>query len=67
MNNPFDMGRDMMINWEKSMGEIDAELLRPRGISMETAQPADVSHVESTLEDLQNQLAALRKELHEMR
>lgn len=53
---------------EKSMSEIDAELLRPRGLTIETSQPAaDVSHVENTLEELQNQLAALRKELHEMR
>ncbi|MBI3891782.1 MAG: hypothetical protein HY303_09675 [Candidatus Wallbacteria bacterium] len=31
MNNPFDMGREMMITWEKSVGEMLERLSRSEG------------------------------------
>jgi hypothetical protein len=51
---------------EKSMMEVDSELLRPRGVSLGDISPSE-GHIENTLEDLQNQLAELRKELQSMR
>jgi hypothetical protein len=51
---------------EKSMMEVDSELLRPRGVSLGDISPSE-GHIDNTLEDLQNQLAELRKELQSMR
>lgn len=54
---------------EKSMLEIDSELLKPRGVMMGSAMAGDagVSHIEDTLTELQNQLGDLRKELQGLR
>lgn len=51
---------------EKGVLEIDNELLRPRGLIAE-ARGEEASHIESSLEELQRNLADLRRELQEMK
>lgn len=51
---------------EKSVVEIDTELLRPRGLVAE-ARGEEASHIESSLSELQSQLGALKRELQEMK
>ena len=54
---------------EKSIVEIDAGLLRPRGVGMSDIVQgnAEAQHLEESLTDLQTQLAGLRKELQELK
>jgi hypothetical protein len=54
---------------EKSIVEIDSELLRPRGVTMTDYDrtSSEIGHVEQSLTDLQNQLADLRRQLQGMR
>lgn len=54
---------------EKSIVEIDAGLLRPRGVGMSDIGQgnAEAQHLEESLTDLQTQLAGLRKELQELK
>ena len=51
---------------EKGVLEIDTELLRPRGLLAE-ARGEEASHIESSLEELQKNLADLRRELEEIK
>lgn len=53
---------------EKSIIEIDSDLLRPRGFEFEVKQNEnEVQHIESSLTDLQKQLMMLRRELQELK
>ncbi|MBI2579495.1 MAG: hypothetical protein HYW27_01200 [Candidatus Aenigmarchaeota archaeon] len=53
---------------EKSVLEIDAELVRPKGLSMEDIQGREeAGHIENSLTDLQKQLSELKRELQDMR
>lgn len=54
---------------EKSLTELDNELLRPHGMAMHGIKSvqAETRHMEDALTDLQKQLAALRQELHGIR
>ncbi len=54
---------------EKSVIEIDSELLRPRGITLtdHDRTSTEIGHVEQSLNDLQAQLADLRGELQGVR
>jgi hypothetical protein len=53
---------------EKNLVEIDTDLMRPRGIDIEvTKGDIEVRQVQSSLDELQHQLANLKKELHEMK
>lgn len=54
---------------EKAVVEIDSELLRPKGVSLSDYDrtSTEIVHVEQTLNDLQNQLQDLRRELQGMR
>ncbi|MBI2971301.1 MAG: hypothetical protein HYY37_02685 [Candidatus Aenigmarchaeota archaeon] len=51
---------------EKTVTEVDSELLRPKGFEIETPGEIEIRHIEGSLSDLQHQLAALRKELQEL-
>jgi len=50
---------------EKSLTQVDTDLLRPKGVSLREMGVADteVRHLEESLTDLQKQLADLRQEL----
>ena len=50
---------------ERSITEIDTELIRPHGVTVE--ESAEAGHIESSLTDLQKQLLDLKRELQEMR
>lgn len=54
---------------EKSIVEIDSELLRPRGVGVSDVVQGNVEaqHLEDSLTELQTQLAGLRKELQEIK
>lgn len=52
---------------EKSIIEMDSELLRPKGFEFPETSDTEISHVESSLGDLQKQVAALKRELQEIR
>ncbi|MDI6721045.1 MAG: hypothetical protein QMD85_01550 [Candidatus Aenigmarchaeota archaeon] len=53
---------------EKSVLEVDAELVRPKGISLETVQgKEEIVHIEGSLTDLQKQLNELKRELQDIR
>ena len=52
---------------EKSLTEIDTELLRPRGINMDVAPGGEIVHIEESLSDLQKQLLQMKKELQELK
>ena len=51
---------------EKSVTEIDTELLRPKGFELETKSDIELRHIEGSLTDLQSQLQALKHELQEL-
>ncbi len=54
---------------EKSVAEIDTDLLRPRGFETSdiTQGETEVTHIEGSLTELQKQLADLRRELQELK
>lgn len=52
---------------ERSMLEIDTELLRPYGASVAEAESGEAGHIESSLGELQRQLLELKRELQEMK
>ncbi len=53
---------------EKSIIEIDSELLRPKGFDMpDVSSDVEIRHVEASLGDLQKQITVLKRELQEMR
>ncbi|MCX6816101.1 MAG: hypothetical protein NT120_04595 [Candidatus Aenigmarchaeota archaeon] len=54
---------------EKSLTEIDANLLRPKGVSLHEMGVAgvEVRHLENTLTDLQKQMSVLRSEMEGLR
>ncbi len=54
---------------DKGVVEIDSELLRPRGITLTDYDrtSTEIGHVEQSLNDLQAQLADLRRELQGVR
>ncbi|HLC77251.1 MAG TPA: hypothetical protein VJH04_03545 [archaeon] len=52
---------------ERSILEIDAELLRPHGVGITETKSDEVGHLESSLEELQKQLLDLKRELQGMR
>ena len=51
---------------ERGIIEIDTELLRPYGAG-EVTESAEVTHIETSLTDLQKQLLELKRELQEMK
>src|SRR3989344_434846 len=56
--------RTTMQRLERSVIEMDAELLRPQGVTMTEEKSSEVTHIESSLTDLQKQLMDLKRELH---
>ncbi|MBI2578614.1 MAG: hypothetical protein HYW26_02795 [Candidatus Aenigmarchaeota archaeon] len=54
---------------DKTLAEIDSELVRPRGIDMEKPPYAgsEMKYIEGSLSELQRHLAVLRKDLQEMK
>lgn len=52
---------------ERSILEIDAELLRPHGVGISETKSNEVGHLESSLEELQKQLLELKRELSDMK
>ncbi|MEM7819451.1 MAG: hypothetical protein QXD48_01335 [Candidatus Aenigmatarchaeota archaeon] len=54
---------------EKSIIEMDSELIRPRGadLAMVPERPEDIKQIENSLNELQRQLLDLRKELQELK
>ncbi len=52
---------------EKSLLEIDSELLRPKGLDMPPYTEGEVHHIEDSLGELQRQLSDLRRELQELK
>ena len=67
-NDVMNLTRVSVQKLEKNITEIDAELLRPKGVDvgMEHAN-MEVKYIEHSLTELQNQLALLRKELESVR
>lgn len=53
---------------ERSVTEMDTELLRPRGVDFTDLVESEdeVAHIEDSLTDLQKQIASLRRELKEL-
>ncbi len=52
---------------ERSILEIDSELLRPHGVGIAETKSQEVGHLESSLEELQKQLLELKRELQDMK
>ncbi len=52
---------------ERSILEIDSELLRPHGVGITDTKSSEVGHLESSLEELQKQLLELKRELQDMK
>ena len=48
---------------ERTITEMDTELLRPRGVSVPEQDAAEVHHIENSLNDLHQQLHGLKREL----
>ncbi|HLC68159.1 MAG TPA: hypothetical protein VJI12_04765 [archaeon] len=48
---------------ERTITEMDTELLRPRGVSVPEQDAAEVHHIENSLNDLHQQLQGLKREL----
>ncbi len=48
---------------ERSVVEMDSELLRPQGVTLTEEKSSEVSHIESSLSELQKQLLDLKREL----
>lgn len=59
--------RSSIQRFERSLVELDTELLRPKGLVLEQYGEVEVQHIEESLNDLQAQLATLRKELQEFK
>ena len=59
--------RTTMQRLERSVIEMDAELLRPQGVTMTEEKSSEVTHIESSLTDLQKQLLDLKRELQGMK
>ncbi|MBS3051366.1 MAG: hypothetical protein J4400_04400 [Candidatus Aenigmarchaeota archaeon] len=59
--------RATMQRLERSVIEMDAELLRPQGVTMTEEKSSEVTHIESSLTDLQKQLMDLKRELQGMK
>ena len=57
------------VKLEKTLTEIDYELLRPRGYETEElgVEEPEVMHLEESLSDLQKQLQEVKRELQELR
>ena len=57
------------VKLEKTLTEIDYELLRPKGYETEElgVEEPEVMHLEGSLSDLQRQLQELKRELQELR
>jgi hypothetical protein len=55
------------VKLEKTLTEIDYELLRPKGYEEEVAAEGEVMHLEESLSDLQRQLQELKRELQNLR
>ena len=57
------------VKLEKTLTEIDYELLRPKGYETEElgVEEPEVMHLEESLSDLQRQLQELKRELQELR
>jgi hypothetical protein len=51
---------------EKSVVEVDSELLRPRGAEFPD-EPSEVTHMETSLNELQKQLVDLKRELQQLK
>ena len=66
-NDSLKIMRATMQRLERTVVEIDTELLRPRGFELPTHEEEDIHHIEDSLTDLQKQLATLRKELQELK
>lgn len=52
---------------EKTLTEIDTELLRPRGVNMDISPVGEMAHIEESLNDLQKQLVGMKKDLQELK
>ena len=67
-NDAIKMIRASAQRLEKSILEMDGELLRPKGIDLEISQSdMEMRHIESSMSELQGQLLTLKKELEGMR
>ena len=55
--------RATMQRLERSVIEMDSELLRPQGVAMSEEKSSEVTHIESSLSELQKQLLDLKREL----
>lgn len=51
---------------EKNVVEVDSELLRPRGAEFPD-EPSEVTHMETSLNELQKQLVDLKRELQQLK
>ena len=66
-NDALKIMRNSVQRIEKSLYDMDAELLRPRGFIGETKETEkEISHIGGSLTDLQRQLGQLRKELESL-
>ncbi len=53
---------------ERSIVEIDSELVRPRGVNIvDVTESTEATHIESSLTELQKQLMELKRELQQMK
>lgn len=53
---------------DKTLAEIDTSMVRPRGIDLDKAYPdTETRYIESSLTELQRQLATLRRDLQELK
>jgi cob(I)alamin adenosyltransferase len=54
---------------DKTLAEIDSELVRPEGIDLEKVSysESEVRYIEKSLSQLQRQLAVLRKDIHDLK
>ena len=66
-NDTLNVLRATLQRVERSVVEIDSELLRPYGASVAEIENSEVNHIESSLTDLQKQLLDLKHELSEMK
>lgn len=59
--------RTTMQRLERSVISMDAELLRPQGVAITEEKSSEVTHIESSLSELQKQLLDLKRELQGMK
>src|SRR3989338_9697410 len=59
--------RATMQRLERSVIEMDSELLRPQGVTITEEKSSEVTHIESSLTDLRKQLLDLKRELQGMK